>query len=68
MLKREQLTGKSFDELVKIAMWQVEQVNLIRGYESGLTKKHMYIFDQETLINLILKEDKTFKLSTNLVV
>ena len=64
MLKRTQVEKKSYDELIKIAMWQVTQVNLIRGYDSGLTEKHLRIFDQETLVNLILKEDKTFKLNT----
>ena len=64
MLKAAQLKTKSFDELVEIAMWQVARVNEIRGYSSGLTAKHMAIFDYDELVDLIVKEDRTFKLGT----
>ena len=60
-MTRTELNKLSKDELVELAVKQNEQIDALRGYKSGLTRKMLEIFDSKMLIDCYLESQKILK-------
>lgn len=62
MFTEAQLRQLNKEKLLDIAELQIKRVNEIRGYESGMDRRRLNTFDEDTLIHCILVDQKRFKL------
>lgn len=60
-MTKTELSKLSKDELVDLAVKQNEQIDSLRGYESGLTREILEVFDSKTLIDCYLKSQEILK-------
>lgn len=60
-MTRTELNKLSKDELVELAVKQNEQIDALKGYKSGLTRKMLETFNSKMLIDCYLKNQKTLK-------
>lgn len=60
-MTKTELSKLSKDELVELAVKQNEQMDALRGYKSGLTRKMLETFNSKMLIDCYLKTQKTLK-------
>ena len=60
-MTRTELNKLSKDELVELAVKQNEQMDALKGYKSGLTRKMLETFNSKMLIDCYLKSQKILK-------
>ena len=58
----EELDSLGFDDLVDLCYEQQMMVDKVRGYDSGMRRNHLAIFDRATLINCYLEVQNNFSL------
>ena len=56
-----ELDSLGFDDLVDLCYAQHKKLDEARGYDSGLRRNHLSIFDRATLINCYLEVQDIFK-------
>lgn len=62
MFTKEELEGKSKEEVLDIAEQQEEQIAQIQGYFSGLTRQRLSCIGKDKLVKAVLRNQVTFNL------
>lgn len=60
-MTKTELNKLSKEEIIELAVKQNEEMDLLKGYKSGLTRKMLETFNSKMLIDCYLKNQKTLK-------
>lgn len=63
MTKRE-MKKLTRDEIIDLSVKQARAIDAIRGYFSGMERRHFAILDTDTLIDCFMQNEKAFGLCT----